>query len=552
MHMGQMQPRGHYQQGGVPEHQWLIFRRWSMVRNGQLEINMKGQRYNDETIDQWCRWAREDRLENSRGLVKDDAGWVMARVVDFSENMVGDQGFLNLLQTFHDLKIGVRVLKMYKNLLGRGAACAMASWIGECPIALHELHFSHNFVPNEGFGRILDAIAKQRAYPPRLSSGYAPLWFRVEYNLMNAAAEFLDLAEKNMFQARVAMAVQGGPELNRAICIINTRDQGPCNNTHCGKSPPGSCPLVHLTYPMRQNAPTSQIPLPARRWDTSNDHAAEAKRWRLAPRPERPMHAPAQQEQQQQQQRQQSPPQPPLPPGPPPSSGPAATQQQQQQPTQPPQVAQASQASQAQAPQSSQEQQQQQPQEQPVEQPQQPTPVGESHQPPEEREASDSERWLQQPKQQEAQDELPSQSSIAVPPLQSPPQAAELAPPPPLPEHCPWHAAPKAKPPPPKPPQPQPPQPREDTAPPQEAAPVAAVAEQKEQQQQQAPPPQAAPAPAAAAAQPAVSSPPPPALVEPGAAPAPGGAAGVPPPLPPPIQAASPQERIGRKQPAQI
>ena len=74
----------------------------------------------------------------------------MASQVDFSNNLLGDRGVHQVLKVLYHLKIGVRVLKLFKNCLGRASASALMDWLVVTPIAVFELHLSHNFIPREG------------------------------------------------------------------------------------------------------------------------------------------------------------------------------------------------------------------------------------------------------------------------------------------------------------------------------------------------------------------------------------------------------------------
>merc|ERR1719473_984177 len=129
----------------------------------------------------------------------------MAREVNFSNNSLGDKGVHAVLRVLFTLRIGVRVMKLFKNCLGRAAASALMDWLVVTPVAVFELHLSHNYIPREGAVDILKAVAYNTAYPSeRPGKGRVPLWLRLEQNVVENPDSLIEAAERQMKKIRSA------------------------------------------------------------------------------------------------------------------------------------------------------------------------------------------------------------------------------------------------------------------------------------------------------------------------------------------------------------
>lgn len=228
------------------------------IRDGALEVSLAKWEIDNEGVEQWCAWATTwiPQTEEGKSLARDEKGFLVLREADFSNNYLGDEGLRAVLQVFQVLRIGVRVLKLYNNRLGRLAARLLAKWIEATPLAMYELHLSHNFMPREGVVEICAAIASSGSYPPeRFRKGSVPLWLRVEQNMIENASGFVAEAAKEM---RKLLA--GGPlSSHKEICEVYTKN-GICSSERCGKFKWDECPLIHLTYIDKQRQPGTVVP----------------------------------------------------------------------------------------------------------------------------------------------------------------------------------------------------------------------------------------------------------------------------------------------------
>mmetsp|Transcript_89705 Transcript_89705/g.225607 ORF Transcript_89705/g.225607 Transcript_89705/m.225607 type:complete len:789 (-) Transcript_89705:120-2486(-) len=271
-----------------------------VVCRGGLSIFMSGRGLDDGGAEAWCRWAL-DHIPSLDGLAKGPHGLLVANIVDFSDNVLGDAGLHAVLSTLNRLGVGIQVLKLFRNSLGRASAEALASWVTVSAMPLQELHLSHNFVPQSGFEAIFGAIAKRPDYPAERPGGMgtAPLWFRLEYNAVDDFRALLISAERLLRRGGGEKSVGsgiplGGKEDMPMICVIEDKVRRGCRNdscrwSHCLPShssniwPSSSrrpCPLVHVTYPAKQHLDVP-VPLAASKWDMSSDVQSQAKRWHL-------------------------------------------------------------------------------------------------------------------------------------------------------------------------------------------------------------------------------------------------------------------------------
>ncbi|CAE8621265.1 unnamed protein product, partial [Polarella glacialis] len=140
-------------------------------------------------------------------------------------------------------------------------------WLVVTPIAVLELHLSHNFIPREGAVDILKAIAYNTAYPIETGRGRVlPLWLRLEQNMVVQPDELVKGADAQMKKIREASGqfVSSGPML------CECKDTG-CRSDFCSLARPGGhCPLAQLTYLSHQRDARVRIPAEAQAWQAGS------------------------------------------------------------------------------------------------------------------------------------------------------------------------------------------------------------------------------------------------------------------------------------------
>uniref|UniRef100_A0A7S4REQ7 Uncharacterized protein n=1 Tax=Alexandrium monilatum TaxID=311494 RepID=A0A7S4REQ7_9DINO len=263
------------------------FVRSVIVREGRWEVQMQGWDLGDALIARWCDWAQENLqvVLQRCGLPLISGSAMVALEVNVASNRIGDRGLHILLKTLHELRVGVQVLKVFRNNLGRAAACVLADWISSSAVPLLELHMSHNYVPMEGAICIFEAVARNPKYPPeRPDKGTVPLWLRLENNIIARSQELIPMAEARMKALRAGACPQGAQDgLAQMVCCVPVRARGGCNNNFCWQaheSNRGHCPLVHATYHTHQRECWS-VPREAAAWSGQRDPVVEAASWSL-------------------------------------------------------------------------------------------------------------------------------------------------------------------------------------------------------------------------------------------------------------------------------
>lgn len=242
------------------------------VREGQLNINMSSRNLDDAGIEKWCAWADEclpDFIKIKRLTRREADGFLLCKEANFSTNMIGDMGGRSLLRVLFTHKIAVRIIKLYKNNLGRAFASSMMDWLTHTPVPVIELHLSHNYIPREGAVDILKAVGHNKVYPAKNSNGsQQPLWLRLEQNIVEKANELLQVAEEQL------MKIRGGKR-----GAILSMDNVPREIR--GDAP---CPLAQVAYLINQRE-RIRIPPEAQQW---KPHAgpSQANRWRISLTPE--------------------------------------------------------------------------------------------------------------------------------------------------------------------------------------------------------------------------------------------------------------------------
>jgi len=183
--------------------------------------------------------------------------------------MIGDVGGRALLRVLFTHKIAVRIIKLYKNNLGRAFASSMMDWLTHTPVPVIELHLSHNYIPREGAVDILKAVGHNKVYPAKNSNGtQQPLWLRLEQNTVEKANELLQVAEEQL------MKIRGGKR-GAILSMDNVPRALPAD---------APCPLAQVAYLINQRE-RIRIPPEAQQW---KPHAgpSQANRWRISLTPE--------------------------------------------------------------------------------------------------------------------------------------------------------------------------------------------------------------------------------------------------------------------------
>eukprot|EP00928_Gymnodinium_smaydae_P021960 TRINITY_DN18600_c0_g2_i2.p1 TRINITY_DN18600_c0_g2~~TRINITY_DN18600_c0_g2_i2.p1 ORF type:complete len:596 (+),score=108.87 TRINITY_DN18600_c0_g2_i2:150-1937(+) len=255
------------------------------VRDGCLEIHMQGRSLDDRGADRWCAWARDNvpQYLRTHGIQQPSGadGFVTAREVNFSSNSIGDAGALALLRCLFNLRVGIKVLKLYRNNLGRAAAHALMDWLVVTPVPVIELHLSHNYIPREGAVDILKAVAHNPAYPPeaRNGRGRVPLWLRLEHNIVANPDDLIATAEVKMERIFSSRARGGGTSSGKMLCYQKEPGQG-----RIDYSTADHCPLAQVTYLANQRlASQVRVPSEAQAWQARTSEREESARWRMMP-----------------------------------------------------------------------------------------------------------------------------------------------------------------------------------------------------------------------------------------------------------------------------
>lgn len=236
------------------------------VRDGQLSICMQSRQMDDNKIHKWCAWMEEnlpDFIETNR--LPRTNGFLQCREVNFANNNLGDRGGLALLRVLYNNQLAVRIIKLFKNQLGRAFASSMMDWLRNTPVPAQELHLSHNFIPREGAVDILKAVAHNEVYPAVLKGGSRqPLWLRLEQNMVEKPDELLKVAEEHL--AKIAKHRLGGDMLS--ICSVpKAMKEGE------------PCPLAQVAYLINQRDHRTRVPHEAQQWKAG---PSEPSRWRVS------------------------------------------------------------------------------------------------------------------------------------------------------------------------------------------------------------------------------------------------------------------------------
>ncbi|CAE8681151.1 unnamed protein product [Polarella glacialis] len=120
------------------------------IRGGELDIQFQmwilqsGKQLDNDSAERWCAWAKEKvpGFVLKSKLQRLSNGFLVAREVNFASNNLGDRGAHAILRTLHSLRIAVRILKLFKNNLGRAAASAMMDFMVATPVACNSEQLS--------------------------------------------------------------------------------------------------------------------------------------------------------------------------------------------------------------------------------------------------------------------------------------------------------------------------------------------------------------------------------------------------------------------------
>lgn len=235
-----------------------------MTKTNMLRIELKNWKLNDQAIADFVAWlpSELEKLQRQQTIQHKAGIRFLADKVDLSENEISDEGIRCLLKAFQELQIAAGILMLYKNKLGLESAALIADWIRWAALPPYELHLSHNFIPEEGAVKILEAVAAQARYPserPAMGKHLCPVWLRLEGNVISDPAGL---------QARIdglmrAVRPRGAPP-GPMVCWVSARsDQTGCRSSWCKRAVGHEVAVVHLTYfdKQRQNfAGTSCVP----------------------------------------------------------------------------------------------------------------------------------------------------------------------------------------------------------------------------------------------------------------------------------------------------
>mmetsp|Transcript_96157 Transcript_96157/g.170668 ORF Transcript_96157/g.170668 Transcript_96157/m.170668 type:complete len:918 (-) Transcript_96157:110-2863(-) len=216
-----------------------------------FDIRMSAAGLDDDGCLAWCAWAKEtfSRLPPHERTFPQ---------MDFSKNQIGDKGCRGLAQLIHELKAGVRVLKLQSNLLGRASAFAIASLIRNLRQPIAELHLSHNCIDKEGAHELFMAIAvavngQSAAYPLVYKRSYNsqspkqfPLWLRLELNNIEGGASCVRAAERDARQTREKAGLLPHGSAAPLFCLVEDKLRN-CKPSCCDFQCPEG-PIAHVCY----------------------------------------------------------------------------------------------------------------------------------------------------------------------------------------------------------------------------------------------------------------------------------------------------------------
>ena len=122
------------------------------IDRGELVVQLQGRNLTDESATRWCTYARQKvaDLIAQHELQRSSDGRCFAYEVNVSNNKLCDSGLYRILKLLYDLNFHIRILKVFQNRLGDGAAYTLADWLVCRGAHLQEIHASHNLISVAG------------------------------------------------------------------------------------------------------------------------------------------------------------------------------------------------------------------------------------------------------------------------------------------------------------------------------------------------------------------------------------------------------------------
>ena len=122
------------------------------IDRGEMVVQLQGRNLTDESATRWCIYARQKvpELIAQHELQRSSDGRGFAYEVNVSNNKLGDCGLYHILKLLYDLNFHIRILKVFQNWLGDGAAYTLADWLLCRGAHLQEIHASHNLISDAG------------------------------------------------------------------------------------------------------------------------------------------------------------------------------------------------------------------------------------------------------------------------------------------------------------------------------------------------------------------------------------------------------------------
>lgn len=253
---------------------WLVH-----MGRGTFQVQMGSRGLGDEEAIHWSHVARR----RFAAFFSETGVPPHAALVNFSENRLGSAGLQAIIELLSDLKIGVRVFQLHRNELDNRAADVLKQFIVMCPIAIEELHLSHNQLELEGALTLVGAFMSAGArgsplYPVRDQRGrWRPVWLRLEFNRFAAVKhELLQPAREEIFRDQRRSCGYKTREGARLICCVP--DGAGCRSGICSMQQDSFGPVVHLPHMRSREAHGARTRTCAAFYPSSEEVYEEAPR----------------------------------------------------------------------------------------------------------------------------------------------------------------------------------------------------------------------------------------------------------------------------------
>ncbi|CAK9033292.1 Uncharacterized protein SCF082_LOCUS20436 [Durusdinium trenchii] len=225
-------------------------------------ISFCNRSLDQEGVRRFCDWLPSymRKLQQSGQPLQFRQNCILARVVDVSCNNLDCSALRMLLCSLKDQRIVMGSLKLHGNRIRKAGAEMLGMWIRTAPMALYELHLSHNRICTEGALSIVESIAKTARYPsdrPNNGDACVPLWLRMEHN--DIEASFVQNAEWIFKKHRPNFT---GPYICWLSPTTNYSSMQ-CRSDCCALANSYQCPVVHMPY-LRKNM--KEVQAPQQRW----------------------------------------------------------------------------------------------------------------------------------------------------------------------------------------------------------------------------------------------------------------------------------------------